>query len=139
MAEIVPVRLRGGIGVLMGGIGTVGGYLAASAFAAWLEPEFGWRILWLIGLPTGVILIMLNRYIPESPRFLLAQGRTDEAHRVGVAAFWRHRRSSRAAWTTRFGRVGKHGFGGQSGRVVPQTVDWADIWTQFLRHRLGTR
>jgi len=82
MAEIVPVRLRGGIGVLMGGIGTVGGYLAASAFAAWLEPEFGWRILWLLGLPTGVVLIMLNRHIPESPRFLLAQGRSREAEDV---------------------------------------------------------
>jgi len=82
MAEIVPARLRGAICVLMGGIGTVGGYLAASAFAAWLEPEFGWRILWLIGLPTGIILILLNRYIPESPRFLLGQGRKREAQAV---------------------------------------------------------
>ena len=82
LAEIVPARLRGSIGVLMGGFGTVGGYLAASAFAAWLEPDFGWRILWLIGLPTGVFLILLNRYIPESPRFLLAQGRTEEAREV---------------------------------------------------------
>ena len=35
-----------------------------------LEPRFGWRVLWLIGLPTGVLLILLNRWIPESPRFL---------------------------------------------------------------------
>jgi len=47
-----------------------------------LEPRFGWRILWLIGLPTGVLLILLNRWIPESPRFLLATGRIDQARAV---------------------------------------------------------
>ncbi|MFN2485289.1 MAG: MFS transporter, partial [Acidimicrobiia bacterium] len=43
-----------------------------------------WRILWLLGAPTGVALILLNRWIPESPRFLLSQGREEEA--AGVMA-----------------------------------------------------
>jgi putative MFS transporter len=42
-------------------------------------PTLSWRILWLLGFPTGVLLILLNRWIPESPRYLLARGRTDEA------------------------------------------------------------
>jgi putative MFS transporter len=46
MAETVPSRHRGWMLVLLGGIGTTGGYLAASLCAAWLEPQFGWRILW---------------------------------------------------------------------------------------------
>jgi len=50
--------------------------------ASWLVPGFGWRILWLLGLPTGVLLILLNRWIPESPRFLLANGREAEAREV---------------------------------------------------------
>ena len=87
---IVPARHRGWLVVMLGGIGTTGGYLAASGFAAILEPIFGWRIMWFLGLPTGVILVFLNRYIPESPRFLLAQGKTEEANWVmesfGVAA-----------------------------------------------------
>ena len=82
MAEIAPVRHRGFFVVLLGGLGTIGGYFAASGLAALLEPTFGWRILWLVGLPTGVALILLNKYIPESPRFLLAQGKEEEAARV---------------------------------------------------------
>jgi len=82
LAEVVPKKQRGWLIVLLGAIGTIGGYLAASGFAALLEPHFGWRIMWFLGLPTGVILILLNRYIPESPRFLLAQGNNEEAYRV---------------------------------------------------------
>lgn len=33
-------------------------------------------------MPTGVLLILLNRWIPESPRFLLATGRRDDAQAV---------------------------------------------------------
>jgi putative MFS transporter len=45
-------------------------------------PTYSWRILWLIGLPTGLVFILLNRWIPESPRYLLANGREQEARSV---------------------------------------------------------
>lgn len=82
MAESIPAKKRGWLVVLHGGLGTVGGYLVASGLAAALEPTFAWRILWLPGLPTGLLLIVLNRWIPESPRFLLEHGRVDEAEAV---------------------------------------------------------
>ena len=82
MAETVPSRHRGWMLVLLGGIGTTGGYLAASACAAWLEPQFGWRVLWFLNLPTGLLLIALNRYLPESPRFLVHMGHNEEARHV---------------------------------------------------------
>jgi putative MFS transporter len=79
LAETVPAYHRGWFLVLLGGLGLAGGYLAASGCAALLEPHFGWRIMWLLGLPTGLLLIVLNQFIPESPRFLLLQGRVAEA------------------------------------------------------------
>jgi putative MFS transporter len=82
MAETVPARHRGWLLVALGGVGTSGGYLLAAASAATLEPLFSWRVLWLLGLPTGAIIIFLNRYIPESPRFLAAIGRHAEARAV---------------------------------------------------------
>jgi len=39
-------------------------------------------MLWLISLPTGLILMLLNKYIPESPRFLLQHGREEEARAI---------------------------------------------------------
>lgn len=73
-AEVLPARHRGWMLVGLGGIGTAAGYIVASGAAAFLEPGFSWRSLWLIGLPTGAALLVLQRYIPESPRFLMAIG-----------------------------------------------------------------
>jgi putative MFS transporter len=86
LAEMVPARHRGWLSVLVGGLGTSGGYLAASGAAAWLEPIFSWRILWLLNVPTGFLVILLSRLIPESPRFLLHMGRVEEA-RLTLARF----------------------------------------------------
>ncbi|HSC65823.1 MAG TPA: MFS transporter [Caldimonas sp.] len=82
LAETMPSKQRGWALVLVGGLGAAGGYLAASAFSAWLVPILSWRILWFLNLPTGLALIFLNVFIPESPKFLLALGRIREAHRV---------------------------------------------------------
>lgn len=79
MAETVPAMHRGWLLVALGGIGTSGGYLVAAGAAALLEPMFSWRVLWLLGLPTGAIIIFLNRYIPESPRFLSSLGQHAQA------------------------------------------------------------
>jgi len=82
MAESVPAKRRGWLVVLHGGMGTVGGTLAAAGFASLLIPHFTWRIMWFLGLPTGLLMLVLNRWIPESPRFLLERGRIEEARKV---------------------------------------------------------
>jgi putative MFS transporter len=81
MAETIPARHRGWLMVVIGGEIT-GTYALVSWLSAELIPHFSWRIMWLIGLPTGLLLILLSRYIPESPRFLLARGRTAEAGEI---------------------------------------------------------
>jgi len=82
LAETMPTRHRGWALVLVGGIGAVGGYFAASALSAVLQPLFGWRIMWFLNLPTGLILIALSPLLPESARFLQHMGRIDEARAV---------------------------------------------------------
>lgn len=82
LAEIMPTRHRGWCLVLLGGIGTIGGYFATSELSALLQPYFGWRIMWLLGFPTGLALIALSPLLPESARFLLEMGRVDEAREM---------------------------------------------------------
>jgi putative MFS transporter len=79
LAEIMPTRHRGWSLVLIGGAGTLGGFLAASGFSALLQPQFGWRIMWFLNLPSGLLLIGLSPLIPESARFLIHIGRPREA------------------------------------------------------------
>jgi putative MFS transporter len=90
LAEMMPSRHSGWSLVLVGGLGAAGGYLAASGLSALLQPIFGWRILWLANLPTGLALVGLGAFIPESARFLIARDRVTEAekvmHRFGAIA-----------------------------------------------------
>ena len=129
LAETMPSKQRGWALVLVGGLGAAGGYLAASALSAWLVPILSWRILWFLNLPTGLALIFLNVFIPESPKFLLALGRVREAHAV----------------LRRFGCVVREGALALPARsadaasrvAVPQRVPRPDRRPQHRRARLG--
>src|SRR5206468_2707206 len=96
LAEMMPSKHRGWALVLVGGLGAVGGYFAASSLSALFQPTFGWRILWLLNLPTGLSLVLLGVLIPESAKFLLARGRREEAQAV-MARFGSRARSATRA------------------------------------------
>ena len=86
LAEIMPTRHRGWTLVLIGGIGAVGGFFAASGLSALLQPVYGWRVMWLLNFPTGLLLVLMSPLLPESVRFLQQMGRGDEA-RATLAKF----------------------------------------------------
>ena len=96
LAEMMPSKHRGWALVLVGGLGAAGGYFAASIFSAVLQPFFGWRILWVLNLPTGLSLVLLGAFIPESAKFLLSRGRREEARRVMERFGSKARRTSAA-------------------------------------------
>jgi MFS family permease len=42
----------------------------------------GWRLAFLSGLPIGLLVLVLRRSVPESPRWLLAHGRAHQAAEI---------------------------------------------------------
>lgn len=86
LTELLPLKRRGFFLVLVGGLGSAGGFFAASGFAALLEPVYGWRVLWLIGLPTGIVVLFLSLWLPESPAYLARVGRLADA-RASAASY----------------------------------------------------
>ncbi|MFI7010883.1 MFS transporter [Streptomyces sp. NPDC050145] len=58
------------------------GLAAASLVAVWVVPNLGWRAMFVLGALPVIIGALLPRKVAESPRWLLSQGRVDEAERV---------------------------------------------------------
>ncbi|WP_051829524.1 MFS transporter [Streptomyces novaecaesareae] len=65
LTETVGGPVRGSVVVALSVVATAVGYLIAAGSALWLEPVFGWRILWLIGAPTGAALALLTPFVPN--------------------------------------------------------------------------
>src|ERR1700712_2343406 len=77
--EFVPARRRG----FIGGIVTVFiplGVMIAS-FAAFFTDAIGWRGLFLVGLAPALFTLVIRGWVPESPHWLMSQGRGEEARR----------------------------------------------------------
>jgi putative MFS transporter len=78
--EFVPARMRG----FIGGIVTVFiplGVMIASSFAAFFSNEIGWRGLFAIGLLPAAFTLVVRAWVPESPHWLMSQGRPQDARR----------------------------------------------------------
>ncbi|UBU16055.1 MFS transporter [Nonomuraea gerenzanensis] len=83
LSEFVPAKRRGWfIGALAGFFSF--GFVMAALIGRFVVPTFddGWRIAQVITALPIVMLLWWRRSLPESPRFLLQQGRTDEAEAV---------------------------------------------------------
>jgi len=58
------------------------GLMMAGQTGAWIVPLAGWQIMFLIGGIPGLAICLLLLRLPESPRWLIAQGRLAEAERI---------------------------------------------------------
>jgi MFS transporter, putative metabolite:H+ symporter len=80
--EFTPTRLRTRlVGLVTTALSPIG-ILAAAGAAAVLIPAIGWRALFAIGTLPVLLALFVWIYVPESPRWLLEQGRPREARRV---------------------------------------------------------
>src|SRR5437016_11943456 len=78
MTEFVPPKTRGRWMAMMAFI-VVAGFPATSLLGYLIIPAFGWRPLFVIAGIGSLVVWYLRKNLPESPRWLEAQGRTAEA------------------------------------------------------------
>lgn len=78
MTEFVPARSRGRWLGLMA-VFVVTGLPVASLIGYLVIPAFGWRAMFVLGGLGALGIWYLRKNLPESPRWLEAVGRTDEA------------------------------------------------------------
>ncbi len=85
--ELIPARWRGHTNLMINGtwwLGAAGGALLTIVLLnpSLIPEQLGWRLCFGLGAVLGVSIVLVRRFIPESPRWLMTHGRVVEAEAV---------------------------------------------------------
>jgi len=80
--EMMPSKYRGRVDIWINGTywaGAILGSFVSYIFLNHFAPNVGWRLAFLLGPVLALVVIIVGRVLPESPRWLFTHGREEEA------------------------------------------------------------
>ncbi|MBO1337708.1 MFS transporter [Streptomyces sp. VRA16 Mangrove soil] len=85
--ELIPSHYRGRVDLIINGsfwLGAIGGSLLSIAAldTDLFAKNVGWRLTFALGVLLGLVILLVRRNVPESPRWLFIHGRGEEAERL---------------------------------------------------------
>ncbi|MYT20434.1 MFS transporter, partial [Streptomyces sp. SID7760] len=82
--ELIPGKYRGRVDLIINGsfwLGAVAGALLSvlALNENIFPPSVGWRLTFALGVVLGLVILLVRRHVPESPRWMFIHGRAEEA------------------------------------------------------------
>ncbi|GGT85892.1 MFS transporter [Streptomyces lateritius] len=85
--ELIPSKYRGRVDLIINGsywLGAMGGaLLSVVALDTDIFPmDLGWRLSFALGVVLGLVVLLVRRHVPESPRWMFIHGRSEGAEEL---------------------------------------------------------
>lgn len=85
--ELIPSKHRGRVDLMINGSywlgAAIGALLAIPALNESLFPaDVGWRLTFAVGVVLGLVILLIRRNVPESPRWMFIHGQNKEAEKL---------------------------------------------------------